>query len=66
FVPYNAAMTVRQEVLDQHPQLADVFNPIAEKLTTELMRELNERVDVGGELPDEVAEDFLRQNGFIG
>jgi osmoprotectant transport system substrate-binding protein len=66
FVPYNAAMTVRQEVLDQHPQLADVFDPIAEKLTTELMRGLNERVDVGGELPEDVAEQFLRDNGFIG
>jgi osmoprotectant transport system substrate-binding protein len=53
FVPYNAAMTVRQEVLDQHPQLADVFNPIAAKLTTEV-------------LPEDVAEQFLRDNGFIG
>ncbi|MHA6617772.1 glycine betaine ABC transporter substrate-binding protein [Pseudonocardia sp. DLS-67] len=66
FVPYNAAMTVRQEVLDQHPQLADVFNPIAAKLTTDLMRGLNERVDVGGELPEDVAEQFLQDNGFIG
>jgi osmoprotectant transport system substrate-binding protein len=66
FVPYNAAMTVRQEVLDQHPQLAEVFDPIAAKLTTELMRGLNERVDVGGELPEDVAEQFLRDNGFIG
>ncbi len=65
FVPYNAAMTVRQEVLDQHPQLAQVFDPIAAKLTTDLMRGLNERVDVGGELPEEVAEQFLRDNGFI-
>lgn len=66
FVPYNAAMTVRQEVLDQHPQLAEVFNPISELLTTELMRGLNERVDVGGELPEDVAEQFLQENGFIG
>ncbi|GAA5141284.1 glycine betaine ABC transporter substrate-binding protein [Pseudonocardia adelaidensis] len=66
FVPYNAAMTVRQEVLDQHPQLADVFDPIAAKLTTEVLRGLNERVDVGGELPEDVAEQFLRDNGFTG
>jgi osmoprotectant transport system substrate-binding protein len=66
FVPYNAAMTVRQEVLDQHPQLAEVFNPIAEVLTTDLMRGLNERVDVGGELPEDVAEQFLQEHGFIG
>jgi osmoprotectant transport system substrate-binding protein len=66
FVPYNAAMTVRQEVLDQNAQLADVFNPIAAALTTDVMRGLNERVDVGGELPEDVAEQFLRDNGFIG
>jgi osmoprotectant transport system substrate-binding protein len=66
FVPYNAAMTVRQEVLDQNPRLAEVFNPIAEVLTTDAMRALNERVDVGGELPEEVAEQFLQENGFTG
>ncbi len=66
FVPYNAAMTVRQEVLDQNPRLAEVFNPIAEVLTTDAMRALNERVDVGGELPEDVAEQFLQENGFTG
>jgi osmoprotectant transport system substrate-binding protein len=64
FVAYNAAMTVRQDVLDQNPKLADVFNPISVLLTTDVMRGLNERVDVGGELPEEVAEQFLRDNGF--
>ncbi|OZM83897.1 glycine betaine ABC transporter substrate-binding protein [Pseudonocardia sp. MH-G8] len=66
FVPYNAAMTVRQEVLDANPRLAEVFDPIAATLTTELVRGLNERVDVGGELPEEVAEQFLQENGFTG
>jgi osmoprotectant transport system substrate-binding protein len=66
FVNYNVAMTTRQDVLDQNPKLAEVFNPIAAKLTTDLVRQLNERVDVNGELPDEVAEDFLKTNGFIG
>jgi osmoprotectant transport system substrate-binding protein len=66
FVDYNLAMTVRQEVLDANPKLADVFNPLAAKLTSDVMRGLNERVDVQGELPDEVAEQWLQQNGFIG
>jgi osmoprotectant transport system substrate-binding protein len=66
FVNYNAAMTVRQDVLDKNPKLADVFNPIAKVLTTEDVRKLNERVDVGGELPEDVAEDFLKSKGFIG
>ncbi|HVL84060.1 MAG TPA: glycine betaine ABC transporter substrate-binding protein [Pseudonocardia sp.] len=66
FVAYNAAMTVRQEVLDQNPALADVFGPISQALTTEVMRDLNTRVDVDGELPDEVAASFLEENGFAG
>ncbi len=66
FVNYNVAMTMRQDVFDKNPKLAEVFNPIAAKLTTETMRGLNERVDVNGELPADVAKDFLTQNGFIG
>ena len=66
FVDYNVAMTVNQAALDKSPKLADVLNPIAAKLTTEVMRELNERVDVKGELPEVVAKDFLQKNGFIG
>jgi osmoprotectant transport system substrate-binding protein len=57
---------VRQQVLDANPKLADVFNPIAAKLTSDVMRGLNERVDVQGELPDEVAEQWLQENGFTG
>jgi osmoprotectant transport system substrate-binding protein len=64
FVDYNVAMTVRQPVLDANPKLADVFNPIAAKLTSDEMRSLNERVDVKGELPDEVAGQWLKDNGF--
>jgi osmoprotectant transport system substrate-binding protein len=66
FVNYNVSMTGRQEVFDQNPQLAEVFAPISAALTTELMRGLNERVDVEGEMPEDVAEDFLRENGFLG
>jgi len=66
FVRYNGALTVRREVLDANPRLAEIFAPISAALTTDVIRGLNERIDVGGELPDEVAEDFLRSHGFIG
>jgi len=56
---------VRKDVLDANPRLAEVFNPIAAALTDDVMIGLNERVDVQGELPEDVAEDFLRTNGFI-
>jgi len=65
FFDYNAAMTVRKQVLDANPKLADVFNPIAAKLTTDAVRALNEKVDVGGELPEDVAKEWLQQNGFV-
>lgn len=65
FVAYNAAMTIRQEVFDANPRLADVFGPISKVLTTDVMRGLNERADVGGELPEEIATQFLKDNGFV-
>lgn len=64
FVAYNVAMTGRKQVLDANPKVTEVFAPISAKLTTELLRSLNEKVDVGGQLPEDVAEQFLRENGF--
>lgn len=66
FVKYNVAMTMRQEVFKKNPQLAEVFKPLTNKLTTEKMRQLNAKVDVQGQLPEQVAEEFLQQNGLIG
>lgn len=65
FVKYNIAMTVRQETLDQYPAIEDVFAPISELLTNETMQELNARVDVDEEFPEDVARDFLEQNDLI-
>ncbi len=64
-VDFNAAITIRTPVLDAHPQLRAVFGPISAALTSDEVRTLNERVDVGGELPDAVAGDWLRAKGFV-
>lgn len=67
FVKYNIALTVRQEVMDEHgPEIEEIFNPITEKLTNDKMLELNERVDVNAEPPEDVARDFLEEEGLIG
>jgi osmoprotectant transport system substrate-binding protein len=66
FPVYNPAVTVRDEVYQEHPELGDIFGDIASRLDTETMQELNARVDEGGEFPEEVAEDWLRSEGFIG
>jgi len=66
FVSYEVALTVSQDVLEGSPALEDVFDPIAEKLTTEVLTDLNSQVDVDG-LPEEVvAEKWLEDEGLLG
>ncbi|RFU20986.1 glycine betaine ABC transporter substrate-binding protein [Geodermatophilus marinus] len=65
FVPYNGALTVRQEVLDENPEIAEIMAPISEQLTDDVITELNSQVDNEGQEISEVAQEFLRENGFI-
>ena len=62
FPDYTAAPVIRQQYLDQHPQLAAELKPLAELFNDATMRELNARVDVEHESPSAVAADFLRQH----
>ena len=65
FPPYNPSLTVSKEVMDQYPEIAEVFAPISKKLNDETLRVLNAAVDVGGKSPKDVARGFLRENGFL-
>ncbi|HET6661801.1 MAG TPA: glycine betaine ABC transporter substrate-binding protein [Rubrobacter sp.] len=65
FPIYNPALNVSKEVIEKNPQLTKLFAPISKKLTTEELLELNAKVDVEGQLEDQVAEEWLSQNGFI-
>lgn len=66
FPSYAGALTMRQEVFQENEQLAEIFAPISQQLTQDKMQELNAQVDVEGRFAEEVAEEFLRENGFIG
>lgn len=66
FLPYNAALTVRSDVMARAPRLALLGRMLAPTLTEPVMRQLNERVSAGGRSPDEVARSFLREQGLIG
>lgn len=66
FVQYQGAMTLRQETLDEYPEIAEIMAPISEKLSNEVMMELNGRVDTEGEMPEDVAEEWLEEQGLIG
>lgn len=66
FPIYNPALEVRKETFDQYgPQLEKLFNPIAKALSTKEMTQMNAKVDVDGELPEDVAEEWLSKNGFV-
>ena len=65
FPIYNPSLNVRKEVMDDYPKIADIFAPITEKLDNETLEELNAAVDVDGESPEDVARQFLRDNGFL-
>lgn len=62
---YAPAPLVRAAVLAEHPRIEEVLNPIFEKLTLEVLQELNGRVQVGGEAASGVAKDFLVREGFL-
>lgn len=65
FAVYNPTMILDEETLNEYPQLEDLFAPISEELTTETLMELNAAVDIEGNTPANVAEQWLRENGFI-
>ncbi len=65
FPAYNPSLTIRREVMEESPRIADVFAPISEELDNETLRELSAAVDVEGESEEDVARRFLRENGFL-
>jgi osmoprotectant transport system substrate-binding protein len=64
FASYLPALTVRKGV-EQTAELRTLFAPVAAALTTATMQDLNSRVDVKGEQPEDVARAFLTEKGLI-
>jgi osmoprotectant transport system substrate-binding protein len=63
FPVYNAALTLRQDTDTKYPDIRKILDPIAAKLTTEVMQQLNAKVDAQGEEPATVAKDWLASQG---
>ena len=61
----NLVPAVSSAFLEEHPDLADVLNPLMAALTTENLTELNSRIAVDREKPEDVASDFLTENGLL-
>lgn len=65
FPKYNASLVVRQQVLEEHPEIEKLFAPVSEKLTNEVIAGLNAEVDVDGRDPAEVAWEWLNEEGLV-
>jgi|SRR5690606_12834579 len=65
FPIYNASPTVRAETDEEYPEIAEILTPIAEALDNETMAELNAQVDIEGRSADDVAEEWLTDQGFL-
>ncbi len=61
----NLVPAVSTEFIDAVPGVADVLNPLMAALTTEKLTELNGRVAVDREKPEDVARDFLESEGLL-
>lgn len=62
---YNPAPVVRSDTLKKNPKMEKVLNEVTASLDVETMRELNGRVDLEQEDPEDVAMEHLQQAGII-
>jgi osmoprotectant transport system substrate-binding protein len=61
----NLVPAVSTAFLEEHPDVADVLNPLMAALTVENLTDLTARVAVDREKPEDVAADFLSENGLL-
>lgn len=65
FPPYQVAPVVRQDALDANPEIADLLNGVSPLITDGVMQTLNYQVTGEAREPEDVAEEFLMENGFL-
>ena len=62
----NIVPVVRKEVAEAHGmEFTELVNSITERLSTDTLRRLNQRVELGGEAPAEVAHRWLDLQGLV-
>lgn len=62
---YLPTPIIREAVLKQYPQIADLLKPVFESFDLVTLQELNGRIQVGGEPAAAVAKDYLTSHGFL-
>lgn len=65
FPNYALAPVVRTDVLKAHPEIEKPLNDLSAKLSDEVLQGLNSEVDVDKKPIEDVAREFLTQNGLL-
>lgn len=58
---YQAGLVIRKDILEKHPKLEEGMEELTKILDEKKMAELNYKVEIGGEKPEEVITDFLKK-----
>jgi osmoprotectant transport system substrate-binding protein len=61
----NLVPAISTEFLSAHPDIADILNPLMAALTTENLTDLNSKIAVDRAKPEDVAKQFLTDNGLL-
>ncbi|MCS2154301.1 osmoprotectant ABC transporter substrate-binding protein OsmX [Scandinavium goeteborgense] len=64
FPSYAVTPVVRKDTLEANPGLEDAMNTLSGLLNNEVITELNKRVDIDHQSPQQVARDFLHSKGL--
>ncbi len=62
---YQPAPVVRSDVLKKHPKMKQVLDEVSSKLDAKTMRQLNGKVDIDHQDPEQVAHQFLKKQGVL-
>jgi osmoprotectant transport system substrate-binding protein len=65
FPAYALAPVVRREVLENNPKIGELMNALSAKLDDATMARLNAKVDVDRVSVENVATEFLKENGLV-
>ena len=62
---YAPVPIIREAVLKAYPQIAAIVKPLMESFDRSTLLELNARIQINGEPPTSVAEDYLKAKGLL-
>jgi osmoprotectant transport system substrate-binding protein len=65
FPPYEAVAVIRQQTLQQHPEVGEAIAELGDKISDQEMQKLNYALDGQHRDVKEVAHEFLRSKGLV-